>query len=369
MITIQVPKWLINILLSCSSVVVTLLLLEAGATIWLNHFASSEDYLRYALYSEIDPSAFRWTGHHYLNYYPSPNYRKEGTYHNTLGYRNDEFPIQKPEGVFRIVALGGSSTYTEKVKDNAKTFTAQLEAILRQRYGYTNIQVINAGVPGYNTWETLINLEFRVLDLNPDLIILYHNTNDVTARLVVPQSYRGDNSGARKQWAPPPIPWWEHSTLLRIISRKRDWTDQVRLRDFVEAPTTLHRSGGDPYATLRQNRPIFFERNLRNMIAIAHENGVAVLLATWAYSPDFGDYASKTYYQQAFQEQNEIIRKLSKTHHVPVFDFAAVMPQAQEYWADGRHVNEKGARLKAELFAQFLDQVGLLPSPNGQKTP
>jgi lysophospholipase L1-like esterase len=61
------------------------------------------------------------------------------------------------------------------------------------------VQVINAGVGGYNCWEVLINLELRVLDLDPDLIIIYEGRNDVRAGLVEPASYRGDDSGRRKQ--------------------------------------------------------------------------------------------------------------------------------------------------------------------------
>lgn len=85
------------------------------------------------------------------------------------------------------------------------------------------------------------------------------------------------------------------------------------------------------------------------------------MLATWAYSPNFDDYASTTIYQQAYQEQNEIIAEVAHSRNVPVFDFAAVMPQATEYWADGRHVNEAGALLKAQLFARFIDASDLIP--------
>jgi hypothetical protein len=361
MVTIKLPAVVVNIAVSLIATLAVLLLFEIGGWAWLNYLADADDYRQYALYTQINPSAFKWTGHHYLNYYPSPHYNDEGTSHNSLGYRNDEFPVEKPAGVYRIVALGGSTTYTEKVKDNAKTFTAQLENVLRGQYGYQGVQVINAGVPGYNTWESLINLEFRVLDLNPDLVIIYHNTNDVHARLVAPEAYRGDDSGARKQWREPPVKWWEHSAILRILSRKLDWTEQVRLDDFVDAPTTLENGGGDPYTMLQQNQPIYFKRNLANMIAVARENKVKVLLSTWAYSPHFGDYASKDYYQQAYGEQNEIIRGFAGTHYVPVFDLAAEMPQAEEYWADGRHVNEAGALMKAQLFAQFIDDAGLIP--------
>ena len=90
------------------------------------------------------------------------------------------------------------------------------------------------------------------------------------------------------------------------------------------------------------------------------ENQVKTLLATWAYSPHFGDYVSRDYYQQAYAEQNDILRQFETTHQIPVFDFAAKMPQSEEFWVDGRHVNEEGARLKAELFAEFINETGLL---------
>jgi hypothetical protein len=45
---------------------------------------------------------------------------------------------------------------------------------------------------------------------------------------------------------------------------------------------------------------------------------------------------------------------------VPVFELAAVMPSDPRTWVDGRHVTEEGTRLKARLFADFLQANGLL---------
>ena len=129
---------------------------------------------------------------------------------------------------------------------------------------------------------------------------------------------------------------------------------------MIEAPTTIDQAGGDNYAALQQNLPIYFKRNIANMIAITKENHIKTLLATWAYSPHFGDNASQDYYQQAYAEQNDIVRQFANTHQVPVFDFSAKMPQSEHFWADGHPVNEEGARLKAELFAEFIDKAGLL---------
>jgi lysophospholipase L1-like esterase len=96
------------------------------------------------------------------------------------------------------------------------------------------------------------------------------------------------------------------------------------------------------------------------MIAIAKEHDIEVLFVTWAYSPYLNDYASKAYSQQGFQENNRVIQEVANSHHVPLFDFAEVMPQDTTYWADGRHNNEAGALVKARLFAEFIHTQGLI---------
>jgi lysophospholipase L1-like esterase len=285
-----------------------------------------------------------------------------------LGYRNEEFTLEKPSGTFRIVTLGGSSTYDVRIEDNAKTFAAQLEKRLKDEYGYKQVQVINAGVPGYNSWEILVNLEFRVIDLDPDLVIIYEGTNDVHARLVKPSAYRGDDLGRRQAWQVPPVPVWEQSTLLRIVSRGLNFTRQVSIDDFVSPSTywswpyedRLNEEDISPAEILRENPPIYFRRNLEDMIAVTKEHGVQIMFATWAYSPYLNDYASKPYYQQGFQENNQVVVDVANSHHIPLFDFAAVMPQDAKYWADGRHVNEAGALEKASLFAEFIKAQRLI---------
>lgn len=357
-----------ELILLTSSIFLTVFLLEAGARLWLNFLASPEQYDRFVLFTSIKPEEFAFTPHPYLGYYPTPNYTKGQTHHNSLGYRSEEIAMEKPEGVFRIAVLGGSSTYDVRIEDNAKIFTAQLESRLKDEYGYENVEVINAGVPGYNTWEMLVNLEFRVLDLDPDLVIIYENTNDVHARMVEPSSYRGDDSGRRKIWQVPPVPVWERSAVLRILSRAMNITRQVSIDDFTSAPTymswpfesRLSENGVDPGELLEENPPVYYRRNVENMVAIARENDVNIMLSTWAYSPFLNDYASQESYQHGFDENNQVIREVAAEQEVPLFDFASEMPQDPRYWADGRHSSEEGALLKAELFAAFINSLGLI---------
>ncbi len=147
-----------------------------------------------------------------------------------------------------------------------------------------------------------------------------------------------------------------------------NFTRQVSVDDFTSSPTFLswpyeYRLSERDISTseiLEKNPPVYFQRNLENMIAIAKEHGIEVLFSTWAYSPYLNDYASKGDYQKGFQENNEVVKEVANRNHIPLFDFAAVMPQDAKYWADGRHVNEVGALEKATLFAEFIDTQGLI---------
>src|SRR6266516_692129 len=121
-----------ELILPVFSILLTFFLLEMGARLWLRYFATSDQYDRYVLFTSIKPEDYAWTPHPYLSYAPTPNYHKVRIFHNSLGYRNTEFSLEKPKGVYRIVALGGSSTYDVRIEDNEKTFTAQLEKLLAE---------------------------------------------------------------------------------------------------------------------------------------------------------------------------------------------------------------------------------------------
>jgi len=389
------PSMMAGVGLALASVLVTLLFLEIAARIYLVHFASEPRFLSYASYGQLldrygseteQGAALKqvYSPHRYLGFYPTPGYVWGENHHNSLGYRGDEFPIEKPPGEFRIVCLGGSTTYTSDVGDPALAYPAQLQAALHER-GASEVRVINSGAESWTSWESLINFELRVLDLDPDLIIVYHAINDAHARFVwPPEAYRGDNSGWR---APnqsglfmPSI--LEYSTLARIFMIRLGWTgahadlartvdraaptfyadlfrEQVRRGRYPEAPF-------DEVAAARMleaNDPRFFARNLENIVAIARRHGVDVVLASFAYAPDFVEEprVSTREYRQALREHNEVIRSVADRGPAAYYDFAAEFPTDEGLFTDGRHVNEKGARVKGRLFAEFLVDNGLVP--------
>ena len=61
-------------ILLIGSFIISLLLTEIGAIIWLKYFAEESQYRKYSLYTNVPETKFQWSNHHYLNYYPTPNY-------------------------------------------------------------------------------------------------------------------------------------------------------------------------------------------------------------------------------------------------------------------------------------------------------
>lgn len=97
---------------------------------------------------------------------------------NSQGLRNStDFQIDKPENVFRILAIGDSFTFSFGV-NNADAWTHLLEENLNQ-LSDQKIEVINAGFPGYTIKDEFEYLQQKGLKLHPDLVILGAFENDL----------------------------------------------------------------------------------------------------------------------------------------------------------------------------------------------
>jgi hypothetical protein len=94
---------------------------------------------------------------------------------NEHGMRGGPVTIDKPAGTRRIIVLGDSYAFGFGV-DEAETISAQLEAALRDRHA--ELQVLNMGVPGYQTGQEERVLRRDGMRFCPDLVVLVYYAND-----------------------------------------------------------------------------------------------------------------------------------------------------------------------------------------------
>lgn len=349
-------------------VCVTGLLLELGTRWYFSNFGTEREKVMY-LYSaaEINSrSSAQLIPMPYVSYVASPSY--EG--HNRLGYRGPEVAIPKPPGVFRIVALGGSTTYSTATTAE-EAYPHQLQILLREGYGYANVEVVNAGLPGYTSWDLLAAYIYRVVELEPDMLLIYEGINDVEPRSVAPDCYRGLNplrglNPMRGLWQWPQVD--SPSALYRLVAIRFGWMpDPAALTGRFNLYSTACARPFLDDSRIPLNPPVYFERNLREIIALARSQAVQVMLSTWAtYRPDGDPGPLPPIWYEAVAEHNDILRQLADKFRLPLYDLAATdFGQIPDYWAlpDTVHVAARGAREQAARYAAFIAQRGLIPPP------
>ncbi len=290
---------------------------------------------------------------------------------NALGFRGPELAMPKPAGRFRIACIGGSTTYGTRVNAYEDSYPSQLGRYLAE--AKRDVDIVNAGVLGYSSFESLINLELRVLETRPDLIIIYHGVNDIPPRLVGPDYFFSDNRGFRQHWQGEeldlPYPrfrlfaYFLRRLNLRLLSSGRVIRDDVPMYDhkFVqEQPDVYARVGLSPEQVLQKNSPGYFKRNIENMLSVCRTHHTPVLLLSFAWSEQYQCDDVLTiapHLISALKEHNRILAQLYeeyKTENVAYLDFAGSMPAERHYFADPVHFTEPGNRKRAEIIGQFI---------------
>ena len=345
-----------------SAILVVGLVLELGLRFYFGRFGTQDEqnaYLRSR--AEIEALSSSTIALPFVEYGLSPDYPG----HNALGYRGDDIQVPKPDGVYRIVVLGDSSTYgTFSPYD--QTYPYDLQKVLRDDYGHKKVEVINGGVLGYTSWNILVDLAFRVTVLQPDLVIVYEGGNDVLPRQVSPECYTAHNSFLGldpRQLLRAVPPELSPSALYRFMTAQLGGAQAASanaggLVDHSAACAT--HAGAVDAQNVAANPPVYFERNVREMIGVAQANGFKIMLATFAYdasNPDALDY-----WRTAVAEHNAITAKVAQANGVLFLDYAALAPTDRSSWNDSTHLNGAGNLQQAQTIAKYLVDQQVIPA-------
>ena len=79
---------------------------------------------------------------------------------------------------FLMVALGDSNTCNTNFSGGAKQWPELLHSALRDRFGYQELLLVNAGICGDTVQDAGRRLERDVLRFQPDLVLVCFGTND-----------------------------------------------------------------------------------------------------------------------------------------------------------------------------------------------
>jgi lysophospholipase L1-like esterase len=159
-------KWLANLALVVVAAAVPCVIAEVGLRIVAPPADSAE------LFRKL-PSQAEWSGR--------PHARGLHTgvpvAFNGLGLRDAERTPQPAPGTVRVLALGDSVTFGLGVAQE-HTYPHQTEILLRKASG-ARVEVLNMGMPGYNTVHQLAQLRDLGLALQPKAVVVGFLYNDI----------------------------------------------------------------------------------------------------------------------------------------------------------------------------------------------
>ena len=287
---------------------------------------------------------------------------------NSRGFRGAEFTPEKPHGVVRIITLGDSVTF------GLAGDGCHYPAALQRRFDEEapgRVEVINAGVEGYDSQDALRLLDLQLVEYAPDLITVMIGWNDLLKR----DPARPSASALESRLA----------YALYDIYLIKFWRSVVyrHVRHALFRPGT--QLAAEEEAALRTYVPQVYKENLEKLVATARRGGSKVVLLT-LHSPLNPDMDAKdvqklyfpyyTYNLKKFwllyQRYNAAIRAVGHEYGVPVVEPSVVLQgHERELFTDTVHMECEGYHilgnyLHSEL-ARFVGTGSLRTATNGRR--
>lgn len=189
------------------------------------------------------------------------------------------FAMPKPAGTFRIVVLGGSTTYGRPYLHRT-SFGAWMEKLIERYAGEGDVEVINAGGISYASYRVR-RLMDELADYQPDLFVVYSGHNEfLEARTFA--ELRNEPEGLRRIRGLA-----HHSRLYSLLARSLGkvagpGAGPTQLGDEITA--TLERIGGAELyhrdAKFREGVIRQYRHEVESMVRFCRERDIPLVLAT-----------------------------------------------------------------------------------------
>ena len=273
---------------------------------------------------------------------------------NGAGLRDEvQHALPKPEGTTRILVLGDSFAYGSGT-DYGQIWPVLLERQL-QEDGF-RVDVVKAGVPGYDTRTEALYLERVFADYDPDIVLLTFLPNDLFTNTPIESAAGAFDAGD----SPIQAAGGKGSDLHSLILMKRllmanDWLYvrlymlTRRLEYFATPPSATLRRQIEVTKALLERVQRFCEQKGQDLVVLSIPQQFQVLAPEPAEALDVDVAAIDRIFTAFAGEQG--------------FTWFPALPRLRElYYADAEdlffrfdgHLNDRGNRAVADYLAAAL---------------
>lgn len=333
------------------------------------------------LLGEVDEEqALNERPHPYLLWENTPDFvSPEGIKQtNNLGYRDrEDISYTKATRVFRVLALGGSTTWGYLLEDPEHAWPSQLEGMLNEalsdRSEYDRIEVVNGGLNYATSAELLLHYLYRDRYLDPDLVILHTGGNDAT--LLLFPDYSPDYAFFRPGWTAEVHRLrtgegflLQHSHIARLFYAF--WlNDSAALPHINKQDKSFDLPPSFYVENAQANEPVGFERNLDLLIRNILDDGATPVLFPFVLTSDeqFENLSAESAQRVAFTRKIRagsvialaknyaVMEELGQEYRIP---FIVLSPEEipTAYFLDNAHLSKEGEQIKAQFVAHHICQ-------------
>jgi lysophospholipase L1-like esterase len=277
---------------------------------------------------------------------------------NSAGFRGPEIKQPKPAGTLRLAFLGASTTFCAEVSSDAAVWPQLVVEILRDRFPEANFDFVNGGVPGYTVASSRRNLRHRVAALQPDIVVVYHATNDLSGEvngLARQAGFMGPKSDAGPGWLERNSLLWELAVKnIRVMSAIRaSRTGSGRLRIDAEVLGANFRSElglllREASSTGARVAVASFSTQLRASQTPEQQERAAV--SALVYMP----FMSLDGLLAGYARYNQIIGEAARAEGALLIDGHDRIPGDSVHFVDSVHFTDEGSRAMANRVADAL---------------
>jgi lysophospholipase L1-like esterase len=240
---------------------------------------------------------------------------------NSLGLRGG--PL-RDDGAARILAVGDSCTWGWRVGQD-QSYPAVLQQLLDEQIPAPRYQVINAGVPGYTSYQGLIYLRERGLPLRPSIVVIAFGFNDAATTGDIASQLASEKSA---------MPVLLFDDFLLLHSAFYHW---LRWRTYG-----MTAQNAQPRSTPEQ-----YQRNMTDLVRLAREHGAQVVLLSF-----WNPFGSNKAYRSA-------VETVSSELEVPLYTYTG--PRI-----DVVHPTVEGYRTLADQLLALMQREGYVPDAPGE---
>jgi lysophospholipase L1-like esterase len=275
---------------------------------------------------------------------------------NVLGFRDErQSYLTKPERTVRVFITGGSTAWGVGASSQKNTISYVLEQNLNQRVspvtGY-RYEVINTAFPAWATTQERLLIEQRLVDMHPDLVIMFSGNNDV-------------------HWS--------------LSGRDIRWFYSYMDQNYVALLNEMHKSAGHPEWTTAfpfSSRPLecseVARRSARNVEGAAlaaqrvharvvfalQPNLVSTAKRLTQHEQAVRDTQNRPYWDSCYQALRTELGQIAVSNYrfLDLSRSFGALDENTELFVDTYHFVDAGSRLVAEALADQIDWNAIAPS-------